>query len=300
MKIVTIILVASTLILTGCGPSEPAQSKIVDYVEENFGAGYSVINEEYSGWGDDGCYREDLVTDEFAADFESIIAKLPETIKVESYDFYMSVTYCPSESISSNQFLSAEIRNYDPDICYIESRRLGRGIVDEILFKLEDKYHITYSSVGYRDQKNEFVFRDGPNVEEENYDYGITVPEPMSVVEFADAGFEKMIREYLYLDDEVIHWEDIAYVAVLSGFDLVNYDDSMRIKSLADLKWFINLKWLMISGGVNVAGDLSDLSGLTTLEFVAIEDTSIVGDISSFSGITNMKQFVITEQCNNR
>ncbi len=131
-------------------------------------------------------------------------------------------------------------------------------------------------------------FRTGPNeFDEEVYSYDISTPEPMKEIEFQDEGFKNYIKEYLQLDD-VIYWKDVANIREMHFYSILEFDESIQIESLIDLKWFINLEMLAIVEDDPVKCDFSDLSGCSNLWEVYLSNAQITGDLSDISELTNI------------
>ncbi len=129
------------------------------------------------------------------------------------------------------------------------------------------------------------------------------LPDEEMVVTFADPVFERAVREIYQLPDGAIKWRDIGYRKrlVLGEFDDENYDYincvelDGPIETLADLKWFINLKELLIerknddyrTSAINV--DTGYLRMLNRVEVLKLDHVNASGSISDIETMTNLK-----------
>ena len=109
----------------------------------------------------------------------------------------------------------------------------------------------------------------------------IKLEDPNKIIEFVDSNFEKEIRKLYDLDKEYIYWKDIGYL------ENMEFRTNLKIESIEDIKWFINLKKLRIQG--DVEGNLENLSDLKNLESINFDNTLITGDISLISDLSRLR-----------
>ncbi len=113
----------------------------------------------------------------------------------------------------------------------------------------------------------------------------IDIADPNKVIYFEDQVFEMAIRDCFDLDEGDITWKDIGYKTKL---DSEEFQPDGSIKTLEDLKWFVNLKKIEITES-KVEGDLGSFSHLESLEVLMMWETYVSGDISSLSGLENLR-----------
>ncbi len=108
------------------------------------------------------------------------------------------------------------------------------------------------------------------------------------VIVWADANFEREIREYLELGDGDILVSDVSNVAYLS---LLQYEceEDERIESLEDLKYFPSLISLWIHSS-EVISDLSPLEYLTKLQCLDLFDCDSIVDLSVLEKLENLNE----------
>ena len=105
--------------------------------------------------------------------------------------------------------------------------------------------------------------------------------------------------------DNIIHFSNGNYeIAVLDKYSLnlltaSKQDDKFYPNKVIDLKYLkysYNLNRLFVGEG-NLSGDISALSGLTSLTHLYLQNNNLSGDISALSGLTSLK--VLNVQNNN-
>ncbi len=115
---------------------------------------------------------------------------------------------------------------------------------------------------------------------------------PEQIIQFVDPVFEQMVRDLYKLGEGEIKWKDIGYRRELvldRGFDLKG-----EIKTLEDLKWFLNLEVIKMPER-KISGDIKVLADLKGLNEIKLKETSVTGDLSSLSGLTHLESLSLYE-----
>ncbi len=310
MKRMVALLIILTLVLSGCrfGSEEAAGERIMNYVEEHYGEGYSIGEVNYNYLK--GCYDTNVKSADFEADFVQASENLPDNLRVDDSRFVIEAMLCGDE-IYIEQRLKVEIVDHDDSVALEESRAVPLEIRNIIIEPLNDKYDLDVWSIVYTDINGLF------ELSSDSYFSELLRSDLFDEIEFKDAGFERFTREFLDLNDDPVLRKDIIRVDDLDGFILLQQDPSINIESLEDIKWFTNLEcvlildlpvsvdlsyfsdmekldYIIISNVSLLSGDLSNLTGLYNLESLEIYGEQITGDLGSIGGLDNISSIIIS------
>ncbi len=219
------------------------------FIDANTGNGYSEVDEFIEKIGSE-------------ISVEDIYKRVPGTDK---YVGVLDDYYAKREAIIS--FVRSKGVDFSASTSAQDVYRVISENIEEFKKIIKDAYEKVV------EQKN--VSYDTLKKMAENSDESgaIKLKNPEEVIQFVDPVFEKEVRKLYQLGDRDIRWKDIGYRKVLEIFGVEG-----KIKTLEDLKWFLNLEEIKMNGTF-VSGDLSALDGLKKLKYLSFYGSGITGDI---------------------